>query len=900
MTTTPEYSAVSVAVRVADVRWLSAYFDGASGSRAALRSLLRAEDPRVRHLGVEVLCERAATRPDAESAALLPASIEGPAETALVLARAYERLRAFVRPGAWPRWRAADLPARVRIGWLRAEIVHRPGTALRVEGLGEELYQAVDGIGAADVDDVDTYLRALIGRRDPVLSAAALRVLRAGLHEALLDPERAGEHLVRLLDPAGGRAVVAGALGELAEPWAAVARIADVPVRGLAGEYPAEVLDVAVRHGDLALLRDFAGDAHVPGALRQRATAAIGEFATRGDVGELLRIGGTDPLLSAGSVIAALGALHRRGHFVAVEHAPAVVDLALADHRVSANDVAIVLFTVRDAALRALVDAPAGDPGWPRRVELLVALAGQGAADLPVGAALTARLAMAARPEPFLDGLRELRHEAAEGAVLAELPRAPQAALRAIEAIGGIASVAALREGLGLTEPGGVIAPHLRGVPHDALGVLWHLTQVPEQRRELLDRLDVRDLPGRIAADLGAPASRELALLGAHPDPDEPVEALCRLARNGDAHTLPVIADLLLRVVGGLVASRGEEIAQPVVPAEVVTAIGDLGERLHRRGALRPVCLLDAADPRAARDVLVASIVLDLVDRPDVTDAELAVLLALLVDVAPYRRTKARTHRLLRHRDPHVRKHAIALLVRDAGRAGARVTARGCDRDEDAHREDAEREGRADRTDARALSASLIPLTAAADPQTVRQALRALGHARARWAGEAVGACLDHPVMNIKKTAADALVHTGTPAQVPALLGWLGRRDNPGLRTSLIAALRAILGDAYAAVVVSAAERAQDGRVIALSAEALDGALSARAVGALAARESPLAGPVLRRVARGAFTLSGGTIDELTHRFAAYGIVPPEEPADADEAELRADLATLGHPPARP
>src|SRR4051794_37443645 len=133
MTTTPEPTAVSAAVRGADLRWLSAYFDGTSAPVAALRLLLRDEDPRVRHLGVVALCERAAVRPDAESAALLPVSVEGAAETALALARAYELLRAFVRPRAWPRWRAADLPARVRIAWLRAEIVHRPGTALRVE-----------------------------------------------------------------------------------------------------------------------------------------------------------------------------------------------------------------------------------------------------------------------------------------------------------------------------------------------------------------------------------------------------------------------------------------------------------------------------------------------------------------------------------------------------------------------------------------------------------------------------------------------------------------------------------------------------------------------------------------------------------------------------------------------
>src|SRR2546430_5138818 len=41
----------------------------------------------------------------------------------------------------------------------------------------------------------------------------------------------------------------------------------------------------------------------------------------------------------------------------------------------------------------------------------------------------------------------------------------------------------------------------------------------------------------RIAADLGGPDVRELALLSAGLDPDEPVAALCRLARGGGSRS---------------------------------------------------------------------------------------------------------------------------------------------------------------------------------------------------------------------------------------------------------------------------------------------------------------------------------------------------------------------------
>ncbi|NEA24360.1 HEAT repeat domain-containing protein, partial [Actinomadura bangladeshensis] len=110
--------------------------------------------------------------------------------------------------------------------------------------------------------------------------------------------------------------------------------------------------------------------------------------------------------------------------------------------------------------------------------------------------------------------------------------------------------------------------------------------------------------------------------------------------------------------------------------------------------------------------------------------------------------------------------------------------------------------------DARALSASLIPLLAAGDVQTVRQAITALAGAGADWAAPAIANCLDHPNMNVKKAAASALARAGAPGAVPKLLFWLGHHDNPGLREAIAEALRAILGDAFPATVLAAADRA--------------------------------------------------------------------------------------------
>lgn len=233
--------------------------------------------------------------------------------------------------------------------------------------------------------------------------------------------------------------------------------------------------------------------------------------------------------------MACLRGLHRRGHFPADEDVPAIVGLALADHAITPDEVATILFTCRQATLRVLIDAD-DDPSRSRRLALLVALAGQGARELPVGEEITRVFATAGAPEPFLAAIRELRYTPAEDVVIALLPTAPAAALDALEAIGGHRTVRALREGLGLpadedaAQDGGgtgVIAPHLRAVRDRALELLWQLTDARDRRRGLLVRLDPTDLPARIAADLGGPDEEELALLGSHLDPDEPLTALC-------------------------------------------------------------------------------------------------------------------------------------------------------------------------------------------------------------------------------------------------------------------------------------------------------------------------------------------------------------------------------------
>ncbi|MFI9587758.1 HEAT repeat domain-containing protein [Streptomyces sp. NPDC052236] len=874
------------AIRRADVGWLSDHLDAQLCTPAVFARLVRHKDPRLRYLSLVLLTERVTSgRPAdgpemAELAGLLPESVAGTPEAALVLAGLYERLGPHAPGRRRPSWRTAELPVGVQIAWLRADLLNEPAV-IREEPPSELLYQAVRGTRITSTHRPHQLVAELVGSGDPVLQAEALRLARQGLHAGLLAPALVRGHLTGLLD-SGSSNVVTAALSELGEPWAALTPLPP----GLLSPFltsdavstrpePARAaLTAAAHHGHGDVLRQAIENTDLPPDLRRRAMRLLGDLAQREDIGELTAIAAHDPLLLGGPLVTCLRGLHRRGHFPDEQDAPAIVGLALADHSIPSREVATVLFTCRQTMFRVLVDVAADNPSWPRRLALLVALAGQGAAELPIGEAITRVLPLAPAPGPFLDAIRELRHTQAEDAVLACLPSAPAAVLDTLEAIGGRRTVAALTDGLGLTvrQGTGLTAPHLFSVRNRALELLWHLTDDPAQRRGLLARLDPTDLPARVAADLGGPDAQELALLRAHLDPDEPVAALCRLATHGDAGTLPVIADLLLRIVGDLAASgepggprpgNGEPKGEPVVPQEVLDAVRSQGRRLYERGRIRPSCLLGTANAQDAGHALVATMALDLLDRPELSAGEQAILLELLLRT-PYAHTRSRVHRLLRHRDRHVRKHVIALLARDA--TG---------------------------DDAQSLSASLVTLTAAQDVQTVRQALLALGQARAHWACGAVAACLDHPNMNIKKTAAGVLVRAGTPAAVPKLLFWLGHHDNPGLRATLVEALRAILGDAYAASLLAAAERAEDGRARELLLEGLSQVLPARSVLALDDQASPLVPALLTLVAAGRVGLASGTLDDLAAPLARHGITPlatrgtaPDGGADAEAGSL--------------
>ncbi|MCY1064759.1 HEAT repeat domain-containing protein [Nannocystis sp. RBIL2] len=800
---------------------------------AQLRAALASPQASVRTAALLQLQDRLAATEDpaalTELAALLPTSPAGLAPPLqLRLAAMYRSVWTWRNEHVLPDWRAVDLEPAVAQAWLRLELAVAP-TGLARREVDAFVIAALRGLTAADLFEPAALVAIACAHARADVQVEGLRLVREALHAGLLAPADAAASLRALLASADAE-VRRAALGELAAPWARAWPCPRATLLPLLADDDAAVASAAVQLAaaqDLvADLRGPAGDDSADPRVRADAFTRAMARCERDALPGWLALALADPLLFGPACLHALRALHRRAIFVGDDELPDLLALATADHCLDLEELAALCFTARTPLLRRLAALPADDPRWPRLVGLLAAIDSD-----EVPAALHALLAATADRELQRQILRHLgpRGDASsEAVVLARLQQDPPACLAALRWLGGPATVAALREGLGLDDHAGV-RPHLCDVAGEAAALLWHLVDddAPERAR-LRARLRFAALPPAIRRDLERPTARfDPALLFACASEPVSVRALELLGRFGGAAELGLVRDLLRRIVSEVVAGvlverdgaplriepgpvRASE-AERQIPAVALAAVRALGGRLHERGAIRPTCLLDAIDAADAGARVLAELLLDLDDEPLDSEARAIVLRAVVGQRGRRTRLRRHLHRHLRDADPRVRAAAVTCLGR--------------------HVPDD-------------LCASLARLAEGDDLPTARQALLALAEARATAAAPTIAAWLDHPNMNLKKTAAEALQRAGTAEVVPALVRWLGAHDNPGLREALSAALDALLAGAVTPTLLAAldGQSPKDPQAAArwrLWSEALDGRLEPPAILHAARRSAP-------------------------------------------------------------
>ena len=792
-------------------------------------------------------------------AALLPAELSGLWPISMVrVAHLYASLHPWHPTKRFPRGveetGAGEDGAAVENAWLRARLLVEPAQIV-VEVDSAAMLQALEGLSFSMLPYPIHFLREICKRDEAWYQRIALRLVDEGLALLALTPRFAlscVEAIFWRATPALQRDILA----KLAEAWALCCRSPSAWLRAaLQSEdlgVRREALYALDRWGDGEGVSAAFYDTSQPPSLRCAAMELVGRYAQAPMLDDILGLCVEDPLYYGSACFESLQRFHQRGIFVRPEHLERIFSILGCFQGISAALWCRVLFPCRRAIMAWLDAKEDDDPTWSSWLPILAAL--------PLPAQRGARILRLLRHHresslclPILEVIEEIALDEAEEDILSLLERYPRLCLRLLRKIGGEATTQRLAALLGILPRSEIVDASLVPYQSEALTLLWQLTDEDDSMRQaILEILDPYSLPPAILADLSAftrppvfevIADEALEQLHAH-------QALLALSGYATPADLPKIKGLLLRHIHELHAGdlppEGHRIhqreAEPTLYSGLKEAIQALGQRWHQQQKIRPRCLLSTANPFEAGDRLFSSLLLALLQEDQLTLGEQGIALEALASCHDPAIIDALLPRL-RTKEIHLRKRILRCLT--AQRAPG-------------------------------LLFNLGRLLYAEDHETIRQAILALVAFQARQSAHLVAACLEHPNMNIKKTAAEALCTIGTPQIVGRLLHYLSIHENPGFRTSLLNALHAILGSMLQGALLSAIEEAKDERQEVFLFQALSFRITLAQLREIVRCELPIAQRLLSALASGALRLNEEEDEPLRAFLTRYEIAIPE------------------------
>ncbi|AKV01437.1 HEAT repeat protein [Labilithrix luteola] len=711
-----------------------------------------------------------------------------------------------------------DLPPSVRLAWLRARLLADPETLHECEGraLG---WEAVSELPTARVIGAGLLAR-MVHSQDAMVREHALVHLREGLERGLLSRAEAHDGALALIRDS--RAPIAiGAMRFLSAPWAFGLPLPELATNDGDLERDREwVALLAARH-EVRRIRRLLTEDVGSRRLAPWLVAALGDAGDAADITAIVREIQDDVHRCGASGLNALLALKRRGHAADDDDVLALLDVYLRGPALDVAAVAEIASSRSDRVIAELDPFLRDGAPWSRVVALLEAFGTHGAIRRLEGIVRTE-----AEREGWWHAIRALGRlgiDEAETDILRRLDDEPEACLFALRYMGGAQAVRRLTERL--DAQGGSMPVWAAA----AATLLFELEPSSTlfgalSKRGLLSTDILEALPAHAPIAHSEPM-RAIACQVGHP--------LRRAAVRAIGRTGGVLATDLL---GSLVSDHDDD-----VRSDALDALRALGERLKRLGAVRPPHLASAENPG---DALVADAVVRRLRDRSLDERVTIRLLDALVGL-DHPRIVSVVRPYLRHSSVEVRKRAIACLAVSGPPAAP----------------------------------WLLPSLSKVDVPLSRQVLLALAATRARGLAARIGELLDHANMNLKKTAAEALVVSGDAAVIPKLLHWIANHDNPGFREILTRALEAILGGWHRGVLVDCLVETNSSHSRGLLVDALSGELSAADVATLVQTRSP-ASPeaqswsvaLLQRIYAGEFVLRGSTVTMLDAALRERGL----------------------------
>ncbi len=754
-----------------------------------------------------------------------------------------------------PPWHLAALPALCRLSWARLSLLVEPGRYGEVLDNSLPWHLLLEGLDVLRAPGPMATLRALLATGEPTPGEHALEALRSVVTQGHASADEAHRLLLELLaSPASW--LQEASFRALASPWASVFSI---PERLLDAGLQSGVDAVALAAAEAAGIRGLAPAlAWLSSPSLERRRSAVRWAGRLGDerhLDPLLEAALQDPAGLGPLVLQALIELHHRGVFLKGDRALSVLELLALGVPCAPESAAGLLFVARRGLVEVFSALAPDDPDWLHLAPLIAAWLRsprppRGLFELLLRVARGARrpavLSLALR---LLRSLAIDRHDAPLAAIeslaLARLRDASVECMELLHAVGGEETRRWLESSPDPLEEG-------------RFRLLWQLTPGGE-RGPLLARARPAWLTGKVRGSLA---------------PEMPEEARDRLWLGGGTEELSSSLIALTRVATpaslptlrqGLRSALVEAVAQPRAPAAPEPDGDRVGgeerwqlpapcvqafEAMEARWRLRherPRCLL------APGRRLLPELLLELL-REDPPDALRAGILRTLLALEPHPLLPACGAEALGSKDP------------DTAKLGARLLARG---------------------GAPWLATELRRGAEGGEERTLRACLEALAASKLPAAVPVALACLEHRTMNLKKAGAAALERVPAPQASAAIVGWLGRHDNPGLRASLGKALEQALGEgARAALLGALREAGGDERRCRLLIGAL-GAVPVGLVRRLVRHQHPWSRWLLEALVRGEISLLGGVISDLDPELRAASLAPalPAEPDATEPAE---------------
>jgi hypothetical protein len=791
-------------------------------------------------------------------------TIRVPAETQCLLlwAQVTVPLHLDCSPSTFPDWRSWQVSEVVRVSWMKSELLLFP--SLPIAETEHELFsQALSLISPTEIVYPSLFLTTLVQKKDWHSQHTAYHFLQACLEHGTLTVVDASNLLQSLLQ-SDILTIRVLAWKALAQPWAQGSVVPpSVLHTALFSETTVlaeSALEWAGQEGRWREVSDVMFDSSSSPALRQLAMKWAGKIACKSDVCDMLELALQDPWLFGTTCLQSMEEMHQRGVFLDPENLElftALIDeLRFQDGRV----LACLTYISRKQLFSWLSGMDTNDSRWHHWIEIFSFLEVNGVISWFLDWLPTIKNERLLRKALWMVG--PMAKCQAESTLLAFLHDHPHACLHSLQWAGAEQTVQRLMTDLGMQADGSLtsIADYLVHYQEKALTLIWFLAPFSDcERDRWREHFHLKSVPIQIQWQKHSTMSlRHMMALVSASSGNKVKSAIKIIGNYGNYSSIPLLSELIAKLVFKQNLQRSESLETPVhswqsplpkqlhdpaIDSDVLQSVRKLGNRLQQQGAIRPTCLIDS-DPSNAGERFLAEILLGLIERNDLNEGELSIVFHTLADLKGVELGR-RVARWIRSPHPDIRKMAIRCLVKD------KVVE---------------------------LVFNIMRLTEENDVETIRQALLAMGSFQATWASDAVASCLEHPNMNIKKTAAEMLSVVGRVSAVPRIIFWLSMHDNPGFRDKLLHALQAVMGNSTTLALRLACERTATERQRKLLIATLDGRLSPAVVRAWTlgnATQKSLAKDVLNALISRQIELKDGNLASLQSEMERVGIPIP-------------------------